>query len=430
MLSSPMQRTPGVIASLARRLVDAGVAETTPMERASTTRALNVILLVLAVLAICGGTLGAVRASPAYFGIGNLVFVLVIILAFLLNLAGLHDAARFTAVAMTAAQYVFLCVGLGSQSGSEFTAIGLAFAPLMIFAGDEVKRLALVYAIYIATAAGVEVFLAVHPPLLRLPPSDLALARLVALVQLSGFCALVVWYYRSAAAAAQAALRRTNERLYQLLANTLPAPIADRLATGETLIADSHAEASVLFADLVGFSELSRRLSPAHLVELLNALFSALDDAAARHGVEKIKTIGDCYMAAAGILGEDGRHVERMAEFALEMPGIGEDFGQALAFRIGICTGPAISGVIGRQKYAFDLWGDTINLASRIAADGEPGRIQVGEAAYWRLHRLYECEKRGAVDLKGYPGVTVYVLQGRLAPAATDATTGGRAAPS
>jgi class 3 adenylate cyclase len=395
------------------------VSDTTPMTRASTIRALNVILLVLAVLAVCGGTVGAVRASAAYFGLGNLVFVLIFALAFLLNLAGFHDAARFTGVAGAAAQYVFLCLGLGPLSGSQFTAIGLAFAPLMIFTPAERGRLLLVYAIYAAICIGVEIYLAGHPPFLLLPESELALSRAIALVQLSGFCALVVWYYRAAALRAQARLHRANERLHDLLVHTLPAPIADRLQQGETLIADSHAEATVLFADLVGFSELNRRLSPAHLVELLNALFSAFDDAAQHRGVEKIKTIGDEYMAASGVLGEGDAPAEAMAEFALDMlviaRAVGRQFSQPLRLRIGMSTGPVISGVIGRQKYAFDLWGDTVNLASRLASGGEPDRIQAAEATYRRLHRRYRFERRGTIDVKGYPSISVHVLLGQLA---------------
>lgn len=417
------RRMLGAIAAALSRIVDVGVDETTPPERASTIRALNVILLVLGLLAVCGGTVGVIRASPLYFGIGNVIFVLVFALAFLVNLAGLHSAARFIAVVITAAQYAFLCLGVGLESGSEFTAIGLAFAPLMIFTPAERNSLVLVYAIYAATWVGVEMYLAIHPPFLQLPASDLALARIIAVVQLSGFCALVVWYYRSAASLAQQKLQRANERLSDLLLNTLPALIAARLQQGESLIADSHAEATVLFADLVGFSSLNRHFSPAHVVELLNALFSAFDEAAARHGVEKIKTIGDCYMAAAGVLGKAGRPAEAMANFALDMLGItatiGDHFGEALHLRIGMSTGPVISGVIGRQKYAFDVWGDTVNLASRMASEGEPGRIQVAEATYRRLHRLYRFEERGTLDVKGYPNTRVYLLTGPIAARAT-----------
>jgi adenylate cyclase len=400
-------------------MMDFGVAQTTTAARASTIRALNFILLVVCLMTVIGGVAGSVRISLA-FGPAAIIFLLLYVICILLNEAGFHDVARFAGIVATALHYGLLCAAMGPQSGMDFFAVGLAFAPIMLFIRSERRKVVGAYTIFATSFGLMEVYRAFRPPIFSLPEHELALSRVIVLIQMTGFTALVVWYYRSAAIAAQVELYRTNERLRELLVNTLPALIADRLQRGERVIADSHAEATVLFADLVGFSELSKRLSPPHLVELLNNLFSQFDEAAAQHGVEKIKTIGDCYMAASGVLGSSGNQVDAMADFAFEMlrivHALGEQSGLPLDLRIGISTGPVISGVIGRRKYAYDLWGDTVNLASRMESDGRRGHIQVTEATYWRLCKRYRLERRGEMNVKGHPNTVVYDLLRPIEP--------------
>lgn len=171
----------------------------------------------------------------------------------------------------------------------------------------------------------------------------------------------------------------------------------------------------MLFADLTGFSVLTRRLSPTHLVEVLNRMFSRFDEAACRHGIEKIKTIGDCYMAATGVLDEAAGFsgTDAMAEFAIEMLAIVEsvahELGLTLGVRIGISTGAVVSGVIGTRRVNFDVWGDTVNLASQMESTGIVGRIQVSETTYWRLHGHYPFEARGEVVVKSGQRVATYL---------------------
>ncbi len=215
-----------------------------------------------------------------------------------------------------------------------------------------------------------------------------------------------VWYR---AAVCNFVLRKTlteeRGRADDLLRNILPGAVADRLKRGEDHVVEFHDEVSVMFADVVGFTKMATELTPARLIQMLEALFKAFDEIADQHGVEKIKTVGDAYMAAAGVPDEAPDHADRIARMALAMLAtcerIGRESGMALNLRIGIDSGPAISGVIAQKKFAYDLWGDTVNTASRMEASGAVGRIHVTEAFRQRLGNRFQCERRGHLELKG-----------------------------
>ena len=233
-------------------------------------------------------------------------------------------------------------------------------------------------------------------------------------------------------AAQQDALSKERARADALLLNVLPAPIVDRLKRQEGSLAEHFDQVTVLFADVVGFTPLAARIPPADVVGVLDQVFSTFDDIAAELGIEKIKTIGDAYMAVAGAPLPHAGHVEAVADLALRMLeeaprllGLG---GEPLSFRIGIATGPAVGGVIGRHKFAYDLWGATVNLAARLESSGRPGCIHICEATAEALGATHHVERRGHVDLKGIGNVTTWYLRGWLgrsgSPApATDAAT-------
>jgi guanylate cyclase len=218
---------------------------------------------------------------------------------------------------------------------------------------------------------------------------------------------------------ARAALEREQARSEALLLNILPPPIADRLKAGDQTIADGYAEATILFADLVGFTRLSTTVAPDKLVVMLNQLFSRFDQLSARFGVEKIKTIGDAYMACAGVPVGRRDHAEAIAEMALAMRDAVEahnrESGSELQIRIGINTGPVVAGVIGLKKFIYDLWGDTVNFASRMESHGIPNGIQVSAATWERLRDRYDFEARGRIEVKGVGQVEAYLLKGRKA---------------
>ena len=213
------------------------------------------------------------------------------------------------------------------------------------------------------------------------------------------------------------ALRYQQECTEELLLNILPSPIAQRLKRAESTIADSFTEVTVLFADLVNFTEFSAQIPPTKLVKLLNKIFSKFDLLAEKHGLEKIKTIGDAYMVVGGLPTPRSDHADAIADMALEMQREINHFkgldGEAFCLRIGINTGPVVAGVIGTKKFTYDLWGDTVNVASRMESHGAPGRIQVTTATYEYLKEKYLFEQRGATPVKGKGEMITYWLIGR-----------------
>lgn len=216
---------------------------------------------------------------------------------------------------------------------------------------------------------------------------------------------------------AEKILRAEQEKSERLLLNILPEMIADRLKKGDSNIADGFAEVTILFADIVGFTEISARTSPQELVELLNKIFSAFDRLSEQYGLEKIKTIGDNYMVAGGLPMPCTNHAESIAEMALEMQQeimkLSRECDKPLNIRIGINTGPVVAGVIGTKKFIYDLWGDAVNTASRMESQGISGKIQVSDSTYQLLCDRYLLEKRGTINVKGKGDMTTYLLIGR-----------------
>ena len=215
---------------------------------------------------------------------------------------------------------------------------------------------------------------------------------------------------------AEAALRLEQEKSDRLLLNILPQAIAERLKQDQSIIADTFAEVTVLFADIVGFTQISSKISPSELVSLLNEIFSTFDRLAEKHGLEKIKTIGDAYMVVGGLPMPRSDHAEAIAEMALDMQQAIAEFSnthkQDFRIRIGINSGPVVAGVIGIKKFIYDLWGDTVNTASRMESHGLPGCIQVTETTYQQLQEKYSFENRGAIEVKGKGEMNTYFLTG------------------
>jgi len=208
-----------------------------------------------------------------------------------------------------------------------------------------------------------------------------------------------------------------KEKSEKLLLNILPGAIAGRLKSGEKTIANGHATVSVMFADLCGFTALSRKTNPAQLVEMLNGIFTAFDLIVEKHGVEKIKTIGDCYMMVGGLPTHRDDHAQVVADVALEMlmalDRLNQINGTDLKMRVGIHTGPVVAGVIGKIKFTYDLWGDTVNVASRMESSGLPGMVHLSEQTQEALKGKFMLEERGFVECKGLGQVKTFFLKGR-----------------
>ena len=237
-----------------------------------------------------------------------------------------------------------------------------------------------------------------------------------------------LWIFRPAVAKLRSSLHALSEALSQvqieqgksekLLLNILPSPIVDRLKLSSEAIADGFAEATVLFADIVGFTELSSRLSPKELVHRLNEIFSAFDALVEKHGLEKIKTIGDAYMVVGGLPEPRSDHAIAMAQFAIEMRSelqrINERLGESIDIRIGINSGPVVAGVIGTKKFIYDLWGDAVNVASRMESHGKPGEIHVSDTTYQKLRSHFHLEPRGMIHVKGKGDMETYWLRDEI----------------
>jgi len=213
------------------------------------------------------------------------------------------------------------------------------------------------------------------------------------------------------------ALSEEQAKTEQLLLNILPRKIAQRLKSGEEHIADACANVSVLFADMVGFTAMSRTMTASALVEVLGGLFSRFDLITEKHGLEKIKTIGDCYMLAGGVPEPRDDHAQAVVDAAMEMctalETMHEQTGGALRMRIGVHSGPIVAGVIGIRKFTYDLWGDTVNVASRMESTGMPGKVHVSSATADLIRNDFELESRGFIEVKSLGQVETFFVGAR-----------------
>jgi class 3 adenylate cyclase len=221
-------------------------------------------------------------------------------------------------------------------------------------------------------------------------------------------------------------IRLEKDRSERLLLNILPPAIAERLKRNEVNIAQGHADVTVMFADIVGFTRMTEELSPVETVKILNDVFSMFDDIAEKHRVEKIKTIGDAYMACAGLdTGAQIHYADAVASMAIEMLEKIDEYrkrtGERLQIRIGIGTGPVVAGVIGKKKFIYDMWGDTVNVAFRLAADATPDTIQVDLMTHRRLYNRFRFESSQELEIKGKGRMQVYQLTSALDKTAASA---------
>lgn len=302
---------------------------------------------------------------------------------------------------------------LGRDGGTALLFVIGAAAPFFVFGLDRI-RLA-VAVVIIGLALHLFVWFSYPPGSAAIPPNPRILNDLYtqSAITAFGLIAVTVWYAFRLVETAKAETDR-------LLRNILPDKIAERLKLQpDTAIADTFDSASILFSDISGFVPLARALGAAKVVDLLNTIVREFDKMAARYGVEKIKTIGDAYMAAAGIPEPSPDHTERVTRMALDMLAFIErlrlETGMDIAIRIGIASGPVMAGVIGTQKFSYDVWGDTVNLASRLESRSVPGRILICPACRQRLEHAFTFESRGEIEIKGVGLQETFFIKGRKA---------------
>lgn len=304
-----------------------------------------------------------------------------------------------------------------SSSGVMLWAV-LAPIGALIFHGEKESLPWIVaYLIFTGVSGALDYYLLVDRHL-KLPLQIVAVFFVLNFAAISTIIYYLVRHFIREKAISRLALESEQARSEKLLLNILPAPIAERLKREERTIADGYADVCVLFADLVNFTKLSEEMSPIQIVALLNQIFSAFDELADKHRLEKIKTIGDAYMVAGGLIPQgDHDYVAAAADMARDMHAAMAPFTprghETLALRIGIATGPAVAGVIGTKKFIYDLWGDTVNIASRIHGEAAFNATLVDTTTYKRLYSRYSFSEPRRVALKGKGDVQVFELHTR-----------------
>ncbi len=347
-----------------------------------------------------------------------------IALLIIVGLQGTPIGRRYPEFLFLAASWSITLVeqGWATMQGIAFPGL---FAWTLVFL-TQATLIPVQWPFHLASQLGVLAYYYGVNALLGLEPDAQSLwdaQQLLYLVWFCGISNLSVYLYERlqwSELRARRSLEAEKARSEELLLNILPKVVASKLKEKQRAIADSFADATVLFADIVGFTQISAGIPPQEVVELLNEIFSNFDTLAEKYGLEKIKTIGDAYMVVGGLPIERDDHAEAIAAMALDMLAtmerISQKKGRLLQIRIGINTGPVIAGVIGRKKFIYDLWGDAVNIASRMESHGVANCIQVTEAVAERLGDRYCFEERGAIPIKGKGTMTTYFLRGKKSP--------------
>ncbi|QEL14897.1 response regulator [Limnoglobus roseus] len=314
---------------------------------------------------------------------------------------------------------------LGLQAGYVFYNFAFVTVAFLAYRGHEMRPRVVLATVSIIMTAVEILMMRNQTPMVVLDPLELeVLCYLNVIGSLAGATGSTI-YFDVVVHRTEARLARALARSEALLLNILPAPIAERLKHEPGTIADNFPSVTVLFADIVGFTPLAAAMSGPDVVNVLNDIFSLFDHSADQHGVEKIKTIGDAYMVVGGLPPMGADHAGAVCDLALDMQAGLEAYsvatGLAINVRIGIHTGPVVAGVIGRKKFAYDIWGDTVNTASRMESHGIAGRIQVSDTTHRLLADRYHFEERGVITLKGRGEVRAWFLCGRPTAAETPA---------
>jgi adenylate cyclase len=335
-------------------------------------------------------------------------------------LHGLGPLAAALAFIFSAYAAIFVvCFLLGTGTGMQLYYL-VAMALVVLFFGIE--RIFLAAALSVLAAALIIVLQVLVPYDTGLQPSTTLFGNFIGTVVASSMVLFtIVFYAQREVTRAETAAEREHQRSESLLANILPAAIADRLKSrAEAVIADTYDEASILFADMAGYTARASDTAPEALVSFLNRVFTDFDRMVESHGLEKIKTTGDSYMVVSGVPAPRPDHAQALARLALDMREAATDLhdphGREVPIRIGIGSGPVVAGVVGTRKFFYDVWGDAVNVASRMESTGVAGKIQVSSEVYERLKLEFVLEERGPIEVKGKGRMLTWFLVGRRAP--------------
>jgi adenylate cyclase len=326
--------------------------------------------------------------------------------------------APLTFIATAYVAIFVICWDLGTGLGGQFYLLTIASLVVLQFGVERIGLAALLASIGVALVITLQ-FLVPRSTRLEEPWAE-SMSFVITTVSACAMVVVTVWFALRDTSRAEAVMEAEYDRSEALLANMLPASIAERLkGPDRNVIADRYEDASVLFADMVGFTERASGTTPCDLVLFLDRLYGTFDALVDKHGLEKIKVSGDSYMVVSGVPRARPDHVEALADFALEMAaaaaGLTDPHGHPVTLRIGLATGPVVAGVVGSRRFFYDVWGDAVNVASRMESTDSVGRIQVPDAVYHRLKDHFVLQERGRIAVKGKGIMRTWYLVGRKA---------------
>jgi adenylate cyclase len=358
-----------------------------------------------------------------YIGLMNIVIAALFLCVPLLNRFGnVIPALAFVTIAY--ASLTFVGTQIGTDSGVQFYYLVSASLAVLVLGIEHVAMAGTVVSIGAALAIYLQFQVPQDTGIQPRWALDMAFVLTTA-----GACLLIfltVWYAMREVSRAEAAMEVEYNRSEALLANILPATVAEQLKDpAHGTIADRYDDASILFADIAGYTEQASEISPTELVRFLDRLYTTFDRLVDRHGLEKIKTTGDAYMVVSGVPTPRRDHVEAIADLALDLSRavaeLRDPRGKPVPMRMGIAAGPVVAGVVGARRFFYDVWGDAVNVASRMESTDIEGRIQVPQNVFERLQHAFVLEERGEIDIKGKGAMRTWFLVGRApAPAGTD----------
>jgi adenylate cyclase len=408
-----------------KAVIDAGVHPEMSVRKARFVKACNLIALISAVWLI-----GILPMFTPYLPVTRVITLTTAACALglcftpVINSFGFYRLAQLYAPTIAMLAVTYNALYFGHQTWNDLLLIATIL--IAFYYVESLYILLWVTGCAGTLFVGVEIWYALgHQGFLEglVPDQFLITIRNASVYNVAFLTIAFAFYNRAVLNSTQQALDKESARSESLLLNILPKSIAERLKHSTELIADRVPEVSIVFADLVGFTEISRKMDAGQLVSMLNEIFLGFDRAAKRLGLEKIKTIGDAYMVVAGVPEPRADHVQAATEMALAMQRHVEGLSALhpdLRLRIGIHTGPVVAGVIGENKFSYDLWGDNVNIASRMESHGLPGRIHVSEAFVRAARDKSHFETRGLIDVKGQGSMNTYFLNGpAVSPAAT-----------
>ncbi len=351
---------------------------------------------------------------PPIFLYGSIIYMFLLPISIVLNSNGKLLTARLYLFVLSLA-YIFLISLLqGNQTRGHLFFLAEALVVYFVFPSYQRKLVHILVGILLILFSGFSFYHDHLVPLLILPPEKIKIAGLITDIAFAIILIGFSYYIHNTFQKTELYVQLEHEKSEKLLQNILPLSIIKKLRDNPDTIAERFENCTVLFSDIVGFTQMSKSMPAVAVVSLLNEIFSKFDDLAEKHNLEKIKTIGDAYMVVGGLPEPDEKHAENVAQFALEMLDVIREYRQKsnipLELRIGINSGAAVAGVIGKKKFIYDLWGDSVNTASRMESHGLPGQIQVSESTYTLIKDLFEFENRGRMEVKGLGLVQSYLL--------------------